>query len=86
MCFVSQICSLEGILFHKCVLPKVFSASSVEIVTRSRTEHLSAADKERTAAQRSPLHSFFVMAEEVTQHQPHKPQVTKRSTSPTNPR
>uniref|UniRef100_A0A2P2I754 Ankyrin repeat domain-containing protein 13D-like n=1 Tax=Hirondellea gigas TaxID=1518452 RepID=A0A2P2I754_9CRUS len=47
---------------HDC---KVFSASNVEIVTKTRTEHLTAADKERTAAQRSPLHSFFAMAEEV---------------------
>ncbi|XP_018006563.1 ankyrin repeat domain-containing protein 13D [Hyalella azteca] len=53
---------METINGHDC---KVFSATSVEIVTRTRTEHMTAADKQRTAAQRSPLHSILAMAEGV---------------------
>ena len=38
---------------------KVFAANNVEIVTKTRTEHMSAEDKERAKANKNPLLSFF---------------------------
>jgi len=38
---------------------KVFGANSVEIVTKTRTEHMSAEDKIRAKATKNPLLSFF---------------------------
>jgi len=38
---------------------KVFAANNVEIVTRTRTEHMSQEDKERAKANKNPLLSFF---------------------------
>lgn len=46
----------ETINGHNC---KVFSASNVELVTKTRVEHLSEADKARHKAARSPLQSFL---------------------------
>uniref|UniRef100_A0A673K156 Ankyrin repeat domain-containing protein n=1 Tax=Sinocyclocheilus rhinocerous TaxID=307959 RepID=A0A673K156_9TELE len=43
---------------------KVFSASNVELVTRSRTEHLSDQDKSRSKGSRTPLQSFLGIAEQ----------------------
>ncbi|KAG1674640.1 Ankyrin repeat domain-containing protein 13D [Nymphon striatum] len=45
---------------HNC---KVFSANSVELVTKQRMEHLSESDKLKTRAPKSPLQSFFGIAE-----------------------
>ncbi|XP_037513732.1 ankyrin repeat domain-containing protein 13D [Rhipicephalus sanguineus] len=46
----------ETINGHNC---KVFSATNVELVTKTRVEHLSEADKARHKAARSPLQSFL---------------------------
>uniref|UniRef100_A0A8C1VWP8 Ankyrin repeat domain 13 family, member D n=1 Tax=Cyprinus carpio TaxID=7962 RepID=A0A8C1VWP8_CYPCA len=43
---------------------KVYSASNVELVTRSRTEHLSDQDKSRSKGSRTPLQSFLGIAEQ----------------------
>uniref|UniRef100_A0A8C1HDN8 Ankyrin repeat domain 13 family, member D n=1 Tax=Cyprinus carpio carpio TaxID=630221 RepID=A0A8C1HDN8_CYPCA len=54
---------------------KVYSANNVELVTRSRTEHLSDQDKSRSKGCRTPLQSFLGIAEhQVSQcASPHKP-------------
>lgn len=45
--------------------PKVFSASNVQLVTKTRTEHLTEQDKKRTKkVNRTPLESFLGVAEE----------------------
>lgn len=41
---------------------KVFGASNVEFVTRTRTEHLSEGDKAKARGPRTPLHSFLGIA------------------------
>ena len=38
---------------------KVFAANNVEIVTKTRTEHMSQEDKDRAKANKNPLLSFF---------------------------
>lgn len=45
---------------HDC---KVFSATNVELVTKTRTEHLTDADKEKSSSPRSPIQSFLNIAE-----------------------
>ena len=51
----------ESINGHEC---KVFSASNVELITKTRMEHLSEADKARARAPRTPLQSFLGIAEQ----------------------
>lgn len=51
----------EQINGHDC---KVFSASNVELITKTRLEHLSEADKARAKAPRTPLQSFLGIAEQ----------------------
>ncbi|XP_012225465.1 ankyrin repeat domain-containing protein 13D isoform X2 [Linepithema humile] len=46
---------------HEC---KVFSASNVELITKTRLEHLSETDKARARAPRTPLQSFLGIAEQ----------------------
>lgn len=46
---------------HEC---KVFSASNVELITKTRLEHLSEVDKARARAPRTPLQSFLGIAEQ----------------------
>ncbi|XP_003486587.1 ankyrin repeat domain-containing protein 13D isoform X4 [Bombus pyrosoma] len=46
---------------HEC---KVFSACNVELITKTRLEHLSDPDKARARAPRTPLQSFLGMAEQ----------------------
>ncbi|CAG5089483.1 Similar to Ankrd13d: Ankyrin repeat domain-containing protein 13D (Mus musculus) [Cotesia congregata] len=46
---------------HEC---KVFSASNVELISKTRLEHLSEADKVRSHAPRTPLQSFLGIAEQ----------------------
>ncbi|XP_014478181.1 PREDICTED: ankyrin repeat domain-containing protein 13D isoform X2 [Dinoponera quadriceps] len=46
---------------HEC---KVFSASNVELITKTRLEHLSEADKARARAPKTPLQSFLGIAEQ----------------------
>lgn len=42
---------------------KVFGASNVEFVTRTRIEHLSEGDKAKARGPRTPLHSFLGIAD-----------------------
>ncbi|XP_014209617.1 ankyrin repeat domain-containing protein 13D isoform X2 [Copidosoma floridanum] len=49
---------------HEC---KVFSASNVELITQTRLEHLSEADKIRAKSPRTPLQSLLGIAEQTTQ-------------------
>lgn len=51
----------EAINGHEC---KVFSASNVELITKTRLEHLSETDKARARAPRTPLQSFLGIAEQ----------------------
>lgn len=51
----------EVVSEHEC---KVFSANNVELVTKTRTEHLIEADKSRHRSPRSPLQSFLGIVEE----------------------
>ncbi|XP_076232023.1 ankyrin repeat domain-containing protein 13D isoform X2 [Calliopsis andreniformis] len=51
----------EVINGHVC---KVFSASNVELITKTRLEHLSEPDKVRARAPRTPLQSFLGIAEQ----------------------
>ena len=51
----------EMINGHIC---KVFSASNVELITKTRLEHLSEPDKLRARAPRTPLQSFLGIAEQ----------------------
>jgi len=53
---------------------KVFGANNVEIVTKTRTEHMSIEDKQRAKANKNPLLSFFGPQEtEVDQSTPEEP-------------
>jgi hypothetical protein len=47
---------------HEC---KVFSASNVELITKTRLEHLSEADKIRAKAPRLTLQSIFGISEQT---------------------
>ncbi|CAL8356948.1 unnamed protein product [Merluccius merluccius] len=47
---------------------KVYSATNVELVTRTRTEHLSDQDKSRSKGSKTPLQSFLGIAEQHTAH------------------
>ncbi|KAM9222010.1 ankyrin repeat domain-containing protein 13D isoform 3-T3 [Dugong dugon] len=56
---------------------KVYSATNVELVTRTRTEHLSDQDKSRSKGGKTPFQSFLGMAQQhchngpgVTEHRP----------------
>ncbi|XP_068922580.1 ankyrin repeat domain-containing protein 13D isoform X3 [Petaurus breviceps papuanus] len=61
---------------------KVYSANNVELVTRTRTEHLSDQDKARTKGGKTPFQSFLGMAQ---QHSAHNGAPVLQSASPTNP-
>ncbi|XP_036406761.1 ankyrin repeat domain-containing protein 13D [Megalops cyprinoides] len=61
---------------------KVYSASNVELVTRSRTEHLSDQDKSRSKGSKTPLQSFLGIAE---QHVAHNGSHVSQCASPHNP-
>lgn len=50
----------ETINGHDC---KVFGASNVELITKTRAEHLSDADKQRMKGAKTPLQSFLGIAE-----------------------
>jgi len=47
---------------------KVFGANNVEIVTKTRTEHMSLEDKQRAKANKNPLLSFFGPQETEVDH------------------
>ncbi|KAL2077853.1 hypothetical protein ACEWY4_027357 [Coilia grayii] len=61
---------------------KVYSASNVELVTRSRTEHLSDQDKSRCKGSKTPLQSFLGIAE---QHVAQNGSQVSQCASPHNP-
>ncbi|XP_008821098.1 ankyrin repeat domain-containing protein 13D isoform X2 [Nannospalax galili] len=61
---------------------KVYSATNVELVTRTRTEHLSDQDKSRSKGGKTPFQSFLGMAQ---QHSSHSGAPVQQSASPTNP-
>uniref|UniRef100_A0A8C2TQP3 Ankyrin repeat domain 13D n=1 Tax=Coturnix japonica TaxID=93934 RepID=A0A8C2TQP3_COTJA len=61
---------------------KVYSASNVELVTKTRTEHLSDQDKSRSKGSRTPFHSFLGLAQ---QHSTHNGAPAPPAASPTNP-
>ncbi|XP_021511873.1 ankyrin repeat domain-containing protein 13D isoform X3 [Meriones unguiculatus] len=61
---------------------KVYSATNVELVTRTRTEHLSDQDKLRNKAGKTPFQSFLGMAQ---QHASHSGAPVQQAASPTNP-
>ena len=48
---------------------KVFAANNVEIVTKTRTEHMSQEDKDRARANKNPLLSFFGPQEPGTENE-----------------
>lgn len=50
----------EPVNGHEC---KVFGASNVELVTKTRTEHLTETDKVKARAPKTPLQSFLGIAE-----------------------
>ncbi|XP_059484225.1 ankyrin repeat domain-containing protein 13D isoform X2 [Neocloeon triangulifer] len=59
---------LEEVNGHEC---KVFSANNVELVTKTRMEHLSAADKSKIHMPKTALQSFLGIAE--TEERTHSP-------------
>ncbi|KAM9606090.1 ankyrin repeat domain-containing protein 13D isoform 2-T2 [Morphnus guianensis] len=61
---------------------KVYSASNVELVTKTRTEHLSDQDKSRSKGSKTPFHSFLGIAQ---QHGTHNGAPVLQAASPTNP-
>ncbi|XP_030921264.1 ankyrin repeat domain-containing protein 13D [Geospiza fortis] len=61
---------------------KVYSASNVELVTKTRTEHLSYQDKSRSKGSKTPFHSFLGIAQ---QHGTHNGAPVLQAASPTNP-
>ncbi|XP_029813216.1 ankyrin repeat domain-containing protein 13D isoform X2 [Suricata suricatta] len=61
---------------------KVYSATNVELVTRTRTEHLSDQDKSRSKGGKTPFQSFLGMAQ---QHSSHSGTPVQQAASPTNP-
>lgn len=61
---------------------KVYSASNVELVTRSRTEHLSDQDKSKCKGSKTPLQSFLGIAE---QHVAQNGSQVSQCASPHNP-
>ncbi|NXM07067.1 AN13D protein, partial [Tyrannus savana] len=64
------------------VTPQVYSASNVELVTKTRTEHLSDQDKSRSKGSKTPFHSFLGIAQ---QHGTHNGAPVLQAASPTNP-
>uniref|UniRef100_A0A670IX38 Ankyrin repeat domain 13D n=1 Tax=Podarcis muralis TaxID=64176 RepID=A0A670IX38_PODMU len=61
---------------------KVYSASNVELVTKTRTEHLSDQDKTRNKGSKTPFQSFLGIAQ---QHAAQNGAPVLQSASPTNP-
>ncbi|XP_044115744.1 ankyrin repeat domain-containing protein 13D isoform X2 [Neovison vison] len=66
----------------QCGLREVYSATNVELVTRTRTEHLSDQDKSRSKGGKTPFQSFLGMAQ---QHSSHSGASVQQAASPTNP-
>ncbi|KAB1251337.1 Ankyrin repeat domain-containing protein 13D [Camelus dromedarius] len=62
--------------------PQVYSATNVELVTRTRTEHLSDQDKSKSKGGKTPFQSFLGMAQ---QHSSHNGASVHQAASSTNP-
>jgi len=67
---------VEEVNGHEC---KVFAANNVELVTKTRMEHLSASDRAKSFMPKSPIQSFLGIAEtEERAHSPTKDPVVVR--------
>ena len=64
---------------------KVFAANNVEIVTKTRTEHMSAEDKEKAKANKNPLLSFFGPSDPDTDNTPSSSNDPSSSSSRSDP-
>ncbi|XP_075871326.1 ankyrin repeat domain-containing protein 13B [Nelusetta ayraudi] len=66
---------------------KVYAASNVELITRTRTDHLSDQNKNKTKGGKTPLQNFLGIAEQhMGQHNAAAQQVTQQSSpAATNP-
>ncbi|XP_049817825.1 ankyrin repeat domain-containing protein 13D isoform X2 [Aethina tumida] len=71
----------ESINGYEC---KVFAASNVEFVTKTRTEHLTETDKARSKSNRTPLQNFLGIAE-ITENESTVTTPTKEFTNSSNP-
>ncbi|XP_051172828.1 ankyrin repeat domain-containing protein 13D isoform X2 [Leptopilina boulardi] len=72
----------ESVNGHEC---KVFSASNVELITKTRMEHLTEADKARARAPRTPIQSFLGIAEQQQQENYGAAAVSEEFTNVGNP-
>ncbi|XP_059256259.1 ankyrin repeat domain-containing protein 13D isoform X4 [Mustela nigripes] len=73
---------METVSGYEAKAGEVYSATNVELVTRTRTEHLSDQDKSRSKAGKTPFQSFLGMAQ---QHSSHSGASVQQAASPTNP-
>ncbi|KAF5920834.1 hypothetical protein HPG69_006145 [Diceros bicornis minor] len=78
--FERNKCGIWGWRSEK--METVYSATNVELVTRTRTEHLSDQDKSRSKGGKTPFQSFLGMAQ---QHSSHNGAPVQQAASPTNP-
>lgn len=72
----------ESINGYEC---KVFSASNVELVTKTRTEHLSESDKAKARTPKTPLQNFLGIAETEERLQVADPEPNEEYTHIGNP-
>ncbi|XP_013849500.1 ankyrin repeat domain-containing protein 13D isoform X7 [Sus scrofa] len=73
---------METVSGYEAKAGEVYSATNVELVTRTRTEHLSDQDKSRSKGGKTPFQSFLGMAQ---QHSSHNGAPVQQAASPTNP-
>ncbi|XP_045341979.1 ankyrin repeat domain-containing protein 13D isoform X3 [Leopardus geoffroyi] len=73
---------METVSGYEAKAGEVYSATNVELVTRTRTEHLSDQDKSRSKGGKTPFQSFLGMAQ---QHSSHSGAPVQQAASPTNP-
>ncbi|KAK2493531.1 hypothetical protein MC885_017124 [Smutsia gigantea] len=78
--FERNKCGIWGWRSEK--METVYSATNVELVTRTRTEHLSDQDKSRSKGGKTPFQSFLGMAQ---QHSSHDGAPVRQAASSTNP-
>lgn len=65
---------MENINGYEC---KVFSATNVELVTKTRTEHMSEKDKSKLKNNKSPLQNFLGITEVEQTTTSNAPKVSK---------
>ncbi|XP_072646205.1 ankyrin repeat domain-containing protein 13D isoform X8 [Canis lupus baileyi] len=73
---------METVSGYEAKAGEVYSATNVELVTRTRTEHLSDQDKSKSKGGKTPFQSFLGMAQ---QHSSHSGAPVQQAASPTNP-